>query len=240
MKEISLKRDKWDQKSYQNYIDYLKSLKNDSYKQFHSKLVTTQYEILGINLPIQRKIAKEISKGNITSFLDVAKATYYEEVLIQGLVLANLKEKDIFKKYLEPYVLLVDNWAINDSFCNSLKIINYDKEYWFNYFTTYLKENNEFKRRIALVVFLNFYVEEIYLQVIFKLIDEIDSDVYYVNMAEAWLLCECFIKYRSETLNYLLKSKVNAFTFNKTISKIKDSYRVSQEDKKYLFSLKRS
>lgn len=240
MKEISLKRNKWDKESYQNYIEYLKSLQNDSYKQFHSKLVTTKYEILGINLPTQRKIAKEICKGNITSFLDVAESNYYEEVLIRGLVLSNLKEKDIFKKYLEQYILLVDNWAINDSFCNSLKIIRDDKEYWFTYFSIYLKENNEFKMRIALVVFLNFYVEEIYLQTIFKLIDEIDSDAYYVNMAEAWLLCECFIKYRDETLNYLLKSKVNTFTFNKTISKINDSYRVSQEDKVYLSKLKRS
>ena len=55
----------------------------------------------------------------------------------------------------------------------------------------------------------------------------------------AWLLCECFTKYREETLKFLLKSKINTFTFNKTISKIKESYRVSSEDKLYLNTLKR-
>lgn len=64
-------------------------------------------------------------------------------------------------------------------------------------------------------------------------------DKYYVNMGIAWLLCECFIKHREKTLAYLLKSNINTFTFNKTISKIKESYRVSSEDKIYLNTLKR-
>ncbi len=58
-------------------------------------------------------------------------------------------------------------------------------------------------------------------------------------MGIAWLLCECFIKHREKTLTYLLKSNINTFTFNKTISKIKESYRVSSEDKIYLNTLKR-
>ena len=82
-------------------------------------------------------------------------------------------------------------------------------------------------------------MSEEYLDRIFSLIDEITIDKYYVNMGIAWLLCECFTKYRDITLNYLLKSKINTFTFNKTISKIRDSYRVSKEDKEYLNSLKR-
>ncbi len=240
MKKINLKKEKWNKENYQEYLEYLISLKNDSYKQFHSKLVTTKYEILGIPLPMQRKLASTISQGDAISFLDVAGSIYYEEVLIRGLVLSSLKDEDVVKKYLEEYRLLVDNWAINDSFCNSFKIVNLDKRNWFNYFANYLKEDNEFNKRMALVIFLNFYVEEVYLPDIFKLIDEIDSEAYYVNMAEAWLLCECFIKYRDETLNYLKNCKINTFTFKKTISKIKDSYRVSLEDKNYLSNLKRS
>ena len=69
--------------------------------------------------------------------------------------------------------------------------------------------------------------------------DYFDVDMYYVNMGIAWLLCECFTKYRDKTLRYLVKSKVNTFTFNKTISKIRDSYRVTKEDKAYLNMLKR-
>lgn len=232
-----LVKEKWNEKEYLEYVEYLKSLSDQNYKEFHSKLTTTKYEILGIRVPIQRKIAKFISKGNIISFLECSNNCYYEEVMIKGFVLGNIKEKEVLLKYLDDYVSLIDNWAINDGFCNSLKIVLKDKEYWFSYFSKYLKSEEEFRVRVGLIVFLSFYVEEKYLDEIFSLVDKITLDKYYVNMGIAWLLCECFTKYRDKTLKYLLKSKINTFTFNKTISKIRDSYRVSKGDKEYLKTL---
>ncbi len=234
-----LKCKKWLKNDYNEYIIYLKSLSDENYRKFHGKLTPTKYEILGIKVPIQRKIAKMISKGDIESFFKYSDTNYYEEVMIKGFVIASIRDKDLLLKYLEDYVLLIDNWAICDGFCNSLKIINQDKDYWFNYFSKYLKSSEEFRIRVGLIILLNFYVSDEYLDCIFKLIDEIELDKYYVNMGISWLLCECFIKYRDKTLEYLLKSQVNTFTFNKTISKIRDSYRVSKEDKLYLNSLKK-
>ena len=235
----SLVKEKWNAETYQEYVEYLKSLKDEKYKEFHKNLTTTKYEILGIRVPMQRKIAKEISKGDISSFLTCTKNMYYEEVMIKGFVIASIKNKETFLNYIEEYVDLIDNWAICDGFCNSLKLIEKDKEFWFSYFTNYLKSKDEFRLRVGLIVLLSFYVEDTYLEKIFSLLDEIKVDAYYVNMGIAWLLCECFTKYRDITLKYLLKSKINTFTFNKTISKIRDSYRVSLEDKEYLNGLKR-
>ena len=159
--------------------------------------------------------------------------------MIKGFVIANIQDKETFLKYIEGYVDLIDNWAICDGFCNSLKLIEKDKKFWFAYFTKYLKSKDEFRIRVGLIVLLSFYINSTYLEKIFSLLDEIKVDKYYVNMGIAWLLCECFTKYKELTLKYLLKSKINTFTFNKTISKIRDSYRVSLEDKEYLNSLKR-
>lgn len=234
-----LKKEEWTKKDYQEYLEYLKSLKDTKYKEFHSKLTTTKYEILGIPVPMQRKIANYIAKGDIASFLKQTESNYYEEVMIKGFVLSKLKSKEELLNYLDDYVSLIDNWAICDGFCNSLKIVLSDKDFWFTYFTDYLKSKEEFRIRVGLIVFLSFYVGDEYLEKIFALIDQITLDKYYVNMGIAWLLCECFTKYKDITLNYLLKSKVNTFTFNKTISKIRDSYRVSKEDKEYLTTLKR-
>ncbi len=233
------KRKKWNNENYQEYVDYLISLKEEQYKNFHSRLTTTQYEILGIRVPIMRKIASEISKSEISSFLESCQHNYYEEVMIEGFVLASIKEKETLLKYLNQYVELIDNWAICDSFCNSLKIVKSDKDFWFQHFEKYLESREEFTIRVALIIYLNFYIEENYLTKIFHLIDTIKVEKYYVNMGIAWVLCECFTKYREETLAYLLKSKINTFTFNKTISKIKESYRVSNEDKLYLNTLKK-
>lgn len=235
----NLVKEKWTKEDYLKYVEYLKDLAEDTYKKFHSKLTTTKYEILGIRVPLQRKIAKMICKGNIESFLECSENNYYEEVMIKGFVLANIKIKELLLNYLDDYVSLIDNWAITDGFCNSLKIVTEEKPFWFSYFSEFLKSKEEFRVRVGLIVFLNFYIEGNYLESIFSLVEEIRLDKYYVNMGIAWLLCECFTKYRDKTLEFLLKSKINTFTFNKTISKIRDSYRVSKEDKNDLKKLVR-
>ena len=73
----------------------------------------------------------------------------------------------------------------------------------------------------------------------FNLLDNIKSDKYYINMAEAWLICELYIYYEEETTNYLKNNQLNTFTHNKAISKIRESYRISKENKDYLNTLKR-
>ena len=70
----------WNKQTYKEYINYLKSIKEEDYKKFHSKLCFTKYEILGIRVPILRKIAKSISKTNIDEFLNLCNSKYYEEI----------------------------------------------------------------------------------------------------------------------------------------------------------------
>lgn len=225
--------------TYEQFIDYLKLNQDLKYKEFHKKLTFTKYEIIGVKVPILRRIAKEILKSDYKTFLKDVKTKYYEEVFIEGIIVASLKEEEFFH-YLPEYVSKIDNWAICDSFCNSLKIVKNDYQKYFEYFKNYLYSEEEFKVRVALIVYLNFYVNEKYLDEIFELIDKITLDKYYVNMATSWLLAEMFIKYPAKTINYLKKSKVNNFVFNKTISKIRDSYRVSKEVKEVLKNMRRT
>ena len=80
---------KWNKSTYKEFINYLKSLKDEKYKEFHSKIVNnSKYEIIGIRSPISKNIAKEISKTNMEDYLDLEKGNYYEEVLIEGLVIS--------------------------------------------------------------------------------------------------------------------------------------------------------
>ena len=120
---MNLCREHWTEKDYEMYVDYLKSLQDENYRKFHQNLTTTRYEILGLRVPMQRKIAKEISKGNIEEFFCFCKDKYYEEVNIEGFVLAGIKDLSLLEKYFDSFVLKIDNWAICDGFCNSLKIV---------------------------------------------------------------------------------------------------------------------
>lgn len=221
----------WDNNKYLEYIKYLKSISEESYKEFNSKIIFTNYEMLGIRLPKLRSITKEITKGDYKTFLRISGNTYYEEVMIYLLVVASLKSLDELMLYFDKALSLIDNWALCDSFCGSLKIVEKNKDYFLNVIDKLLKSKEVYNIRVGFVLLLNYYVSDEYLDLIFKYLDDIKSDEYYINMAKAWLLCEVFTKYQDISLKYLKKNKLDKFTINKTISKIRDSYRVSKEVK---------
>ena len=225
----------WIKENYNEFIKYLNSIKEDKYKEFHNSLVlNSKYQILGIRLPVMRKIAKEISKTAYEDFLNVVENNYYEEIMISGLVISLIKNEDTFYKYHQEHIKKIDNWALCDTYCNSIKIVRKYKEKYFKEAIDLSLNTDEFTSRTGLIMILNHFIEKDNLKSIFEMLNKINSDKYYINMAQAWLLCELFIKYRNETINYLENHKLNKFTINKTISKIHDSYRVSKEDKEYV------
>lgn len=229
----------WNSDTYNNFINYLKSISENSYKEFSEKITFTKYEMLGIRLPKLRSIAKEISKSDYKSFLKICKSTYYEEVMIKLLVIASIKDLDELMIYFDDAVNLIDNWALCDTFCNSLKLINKNKDYFLTKIDELINNNETYHIRVGLIILLCFYVEENYVDLIIKYLDNIKSDEYYVNMAEAWLICEIFIKYEKIGLKYLEHNHLNKFTVNKAISKIRDSYRVSKDMKDYILKFKK-
>lgn len=236
---MDLKNITWNKDSYQEFINYLKSISEEEYKKFSEKITFTKYEMLGIRLPKLRSIAKVISKGDYHSFLSVCKSSYYEEIMIYLLVIANIKDLEECMKYFDDGVNLIDNWALCDTFCNSLKIVNKNKDYFLTKIDELIQKNETYHIRVGLILLLCFYVEEDYLKLICNYLDSIKSDEYYVNMAEAWLVCEIFVKYENIGLKYLEHNKLNKFTINKSISKIRDSYRVSKEMKDYILRFKK-
>ncbi len=231
---------KWNKKEYETYIKYLKSLSDSKYREFHKSLTETKYEIIGIRVPMMRHLAKEKLKTDYLTFLKYCGDKYYEEVFIEGQVIAGIKDENIFLEHFYKFLPKIDNWAICDSFCNSLKRMKKDPDKYFPIVKELsLKDQEVFTSRVGLICILNHFIDEKYLKEIFTILDTIKSDEYYLNMAEAWLVCELYTKYPKETTKYLKKNKLNKFTHNKAISKIHDSYRISKEEKEYLNTLKR-
>lgn len=230
----------WNKENYKKFLEYLESIKDEEYKKFHSSLVlNSKYEMIGIRLPIMRKIAKEISKTNIEEFLKYSQNKYYEEIMIQGLVISNIKDEEIFYKYFKEHINKIDNWALCDTFCNSIKIVKKYEEKYFNLAIDMCLNEEEFIARTGIVMILSHFVNEKNLKEIFTTLNKIKSDKFYINMAQAWLICDLYIKYPKETLKFIRNNNLNKFTHNKAISKIHDSYRVCKEDKEYLNELRR-
>ena len=226
---------KWNKENYKEFIKYLMSVQDTKYREFHSSLVlNSKYDMIGIRVPIMRNISKEIAKGNIEEFLTIAQDKYYEEVMIQGLTISHIKDEKLFYKYFKKYINKIDNWALCDSFCSSIKIVRKYEEKYFSEAIKMALNESEFISRIGLVMILNHFIKEDNLDTIFNTLNKIKSDKFYINMAEAWLICEMYIKYPIIVKEFLKENNLNKFTQNKAISKIHDSYRVSQEDKELL------
>ena len=206
-KDLTIKT--WNEAEYMEFLKYLMSLQDAKYKEFHSSLVlNTKYKMIGIRVPIMRDIAKKIAKSNIADFLQYAQSKYYEEVMIQGLVISHLKDEKLFYEYFKEAIKMALNKA-------------------------------EFTSRVGIVIILNHFISKDNLNDIFNALNKIQSDKFYINMAEAWLLCEMYIKYPKETKEFLKNNSLNKFTQNKAISKIHDSYRVSKEEKEFLNKFRR-
>lgn len=218
-------------------------LQDEKYKEFNSKLCPGTSNILGVRIPLIKKLAKEYKDEyikDITSYILLDDEVYNEEVMLKGLLIGYLK-KDINEIFslLENFIPKINNWAICDTTVANLKIINNNKEKTLKFIEKYLKSNNEFEVRFALIVLLDYFIEKEYLNYIFTSVEKIKLDKYYVKMAIAWLLSICYIKYKEETLTFLNNTNLDKWTFNKTIQKIIESRRINDKEKEKLKKLKK-
>lgn len=216
-------------------------LQDKKYKEFHSTLCNTcKYEIIGVRVPALRKLAKEIIKKDFRNFLDNCEINFYEESMLKGIVIgiSNMEFEETCK-YLKKFIPVIDNWAVCDITCSCLKMTKKNMEKMWRFLYNYAKSNNEYEIRFSMVMYLNYYINKEYIKKIFEIVENITSEEYYVKMAVAWLISEAYIKEKEETVKFLNNTKIDNWTYNKSLQKIIESYRVSKEDKEAVRKMKR-
>lgn len=230
----------WTEQLYTTFITSLKEQSDLKYKEFNTTIAKNKEEAIGIRIPILRTIAKEIAKGNFREFLQLNQFHYYEEFLVYGFVIGYCRiEYEEFIKLTDKFITKISNWAVCDTFCTSIKIVKKNKASFWEHINTYLCSSNPWIVRVGIVSMLCYYLEEEYIDDVLKRCNTIQSDFYYVNMAQAWLISTAFIKHRNKTLDYLKYCQLNQWTFNKSIQKARESYRVTPEDKELLNAMKK-
>lgn len=205
--------------------------------------------ILGIRVPVLRKLAKELASGDgqkgiecLNALAGCEEVLLYEETMLQGLLIGVIKlpEEQRFS-YIEKFVPRIDNWAVCDSFCSTLKFAgrkNMQEKVW-DFLQFYLNHTEEFFIRFGMVMLIDHFINENYIDKVLQYMAEIRHSGYYVKMAAAWTISDCYIKFPEKTEKLLLQNNLDDFTHNKAIQKIRESYRVSKEDKERLNLLKR-
>lgn len=220
-------------------VNKLLSLQDLEYQAFSNKLIKTKYPIIGIRIPALRQLAKELLKEyDLAILLDMIGSKYHEEHFLYGMLVNYFTDEKYFV-YFKKFLPRIDNWATCDICCTKNKFISKNKDEHFAYFYNLALHKKEFYARAGLDMMMGLYVDNNHINEILSLCCKINNHNYYVKMALAWLLCECYIKQPKLTKAYLLDNQLDKFTFNKTISKICDSYRVSQEEKDWLKKLRK-
>lgn len=219
----------------------LKKLSDKKYKEFHSSLCPNVDGIIGVRVPILRSYAKELMSKYSYEELETIDDFYYEELVIKGMIIGFKKYDDISQvfKDIEKYVPKINSWAVCDTFCAGLKNTKKNQKEMWIFLQKYINSKEEYEVRFAVVMMLDYYINDEYIDEVLKILQSIKLKKYYVQMAVAWALSIAFIKYYDKTLNVLINGEFDDFTYNKAIQKAVESYRIDDNKKNYLKKIKK-
>ena len=217
----------------------LKALQDKEYLKFHLNIVPNIQEerIIGVRVPQIRNLAKDLTKEEIDSFLDDLPHYYQEENMLHAILLSNIKDVNEALERLNAFLPYVDNWAVCDTikpkaFKKNDKRIIEEIRKWIASSHTYIA-------RYGIVALFTFFMDDKYEKGYLEVPLTAINDDYYVNMAIAWFYQVALVKHYDDAVVYLETNRLNDFVHNKTISKCHDSYRLSNEIKEYLKTLRR-
>jgi len=220
----------------------LREMSEPSYAQFSQKLNISQRPILGIRMPHLTALAKGLAKTEGKSFLEdflTFPSVCYDEVILAYKVFGFLKfDLTTNTSYLQQLLAYNDSWATNDCLCSSFTAPKKNQEEYWALLRGYLASLNPWDIRFATIAMMNSYLTDEYAPFVLQLLKGIHSDHYYVNMGLAWTFATSVAKQRDLTFPYLEKGVLNEVVRKKAIQKCIESYRVSDEDKALLRSMR--
>lgn len=193
---------------------------------------------LGVRIPFLRRYAKQIaSTQEARDFLDALPHDYFEENVLHAILISNLKEKDECLRRLEAFLPYVDCWGV----CDTLKplALAKDKPLILERAKKWMASSHTYTIRYGVKLLMDFFLGDAFDPSIPYLPSSIRSDEYYVNMMIAWFLATSLAKHWDATVPLLERQVYGKWVHNKAIQKARESFRVSEEHKDYLKTLKR-
>ena len=218
--------------------DYLLKNQDVKYRAFTLPLLPNIDEetFIGVRLPIIKKYAKELDDQTKEAFLSSLPHKYHEENILHAFILSNIKDYDLFIDYVDKFLPYVTNWSVSDAISN--KHLNKYKTELINKIYEWLKSDELYRVRYAVKCLMNYYLGDDFKDEHILKVEEVNLDDYYVKMMIAWYLATGLAKNYDSFIKPLQEHKFDTFTHNKAIQKAIESFRVSDEHKAYLKTLK--
>ncbi len=218
----------------------LYSNKDDKNAKFQASLTpgVDEDKFMGVRVPVVRKIAKEIytDKELVEEFLEKLPHEYFDENMLHAVLISMESDYDRFVEKLEAFFPYIDNWAVSDTIaCKSAKknpeLLIKDAIRW-------AKSDKTYTCRVGVDFIMSYYLNDYFKAEYNEIVSKIVSDEYYVNMMVAWYFATALAKQWEETIPYIEEKKLSVWVHNKTIQKSVESFRVTNEHKDYLRTLR--
>ncbi|MDE6189889.1 MAG: DNA alkylation repair protein [Clostridia bacterium] len=206
---------------------------DEKYRAFHSRLTRSKYPIFGVRVPILRAYGKELSKcENVDEFLNLP-IERYEQAMLKGVVLSYIKREDAeYFALLEKFFLQIDDWAVCDISCGGVKRKD---DAFLEKCLQYAGADHVWTARWGIVqLFSNFYDRSESLR---SAVYGVKAKDYYIDMAIAWLIQVLAVKNAALAKEFLASEKISDAVKSMAVRKIKDSFRISAEEKEYFARL---
>ncbi|MBR5937142.1 MAG: DNA alkylation repair protein [Clostridiales bacterium] len=217
----------------------LKSLTDEKYRKMQVTIIPTVVpeSIIGVRTPELRKMAKELAKrSDVSDFLSDLPHRYFEENQLHAFILSEMKDFESCIRYVDAFLPYVDNWATCDQM--SPKIFKKHKEELLSWIDTWISSKETYTVRFAIGMLMEHFLDEDFDSAYPKMVSKVRSEEYYVNMMIAWYFATALAKQYDSILPYIEKKKLSDWTHNKAIQKSVESYRITDEQKAYLKTLK--
>lgn len=214
-------------------------LQDEKYRLFQAKLMpgVALERIIGVRTPELRKLAKELAKREeVEEFLQDLPHQYYDENNLHGFIISECKDYEKTVKYVDDILPYVDNWATCDLL--SPKVFKKNRKQLEGEALRWLSSDKTYTVRFGIGMIMSHYLEEDYDSIWLERVALIRSEEYYINMMIAWFFATALAKQWEDTVKYLEQQRLDTWVHKKTIQKAVESYRITEEQKTYLRSLK--
>lgn len=219
---------------------YLEANAEEKFQKFTSGLIPGTDEILGVRVPLLRKLAGKLAKEDWSTYLAGARDSSYEEIMPQGLVIgyAKMELKEALA-WAHAFIPKIHDWSVNDAFCSTFKIAMKHREEVWEFLMQYKQSTREFEQRVVAVMLMDYFLVDEYVDRVLEVWNELKHEGYYCRMGVAWGIATAYAKFPEQTHAFLLENQLDTFTYNKAIQKMLESYRIPQEKKAILRTMKR-
>ncbi len=217
----------------------LLAVKDDAYRALQTKLVPNvpPETIVGVRTPDLRRIAKNVSaRADCGAFLRDLPHRYYEENLIHFFVLAEIKDFDACVRGVEAFLPYVDCWPVSDQ--ATPKSFRKNREKLLPYVKNWIASERVYTARFGLRMLMNEYLDADFKPEYLALAAAKTGEDYYLKMMIAWYFATALAKQYDAALPYLERRRLDDWTHKKTIRKALESFRVPDEHKAYLRTLR--